>query len=288
MSLLGFQQALAELVMTPALRRRLAEGGADVDAALAAYELSARERRRLAAIARDPGVKTGTTIHRSFRLSMLLNTLPRTCKVLPPEALRELVHAYWKGTVPRSIQYVPEARRFAEFALARSRAGAIADNPYLDEVLETELAILSLAELEAWAPPPQPAAAAAPAGEGDEARGWRLHPLCRLVPFRHDPNAVLQPLAAGRVPPAGLAEGEHYLLLMARGGGRVDHRPVAQGEGRVLRACAAAGDAGTRAEDLPRSTGLAAGGSAAALAATARAGWTVRSGPPFTPQPQVK
>src|SRR5437764_905727 len=120
MSLLGFQQALAELVMTPALRRRVADGGAQVDAALAAYELSARERRRLEALARDPGLTTGTTIHRSFRLSMLLNTLPRTCKVLPPAALRELVHAYWQGTVPWSIQYVPEARRFAEFTLARS------------------------------------------------------------------------------------------------------------------------------------------------------------------------
>jgi hypothetical protein len=282
MSLRGFQQALSELVMTPALRRRVAAGGADGpdgDDALAVYELSARERRRLEALARDPGLKTGTTIHRSFRLSMLANALPRTCKVLAPPALRELVHAYWKENLPRSLQYVPEARRFAEFALERSRAGAVPENPYLDEVLETELAILSLAELEAWAPPPSAATAAVSSGaDGDdgEAWAWLLHPLCRVVSFRHDPEAVLQPLAAGRVPPAGLAEGEHYLLLLARGGGRVDHRPVSRDEGRVLRACAAAGDAGARAEDLPRSAGLEdAGRAAAALAATGRAGWTV-------------
>jgi hypothetical protein len=224
-SLLGFQQALSELVMTPALRRRIAEGGAAVGDALAAYELSDRERRRLAALARDPGLKMGTTIHRSFRLSMLANALPRTCKVLPPQALRELVHAYWKESLPRSLQYAPEARGFAEFALARSRAGAVPDSPYLDEVLETELAILALAEIPAKEP-----AADAPAsdGDGDSRR--------RVVPFRHDPDAVLGPLAAGRVPPGGLPEGEHYLLLTARGGGRVDLRALPREEGRALRA----------------------------------------------------
>ena len=223
MSLLGFQQALSELVMTPALRRRIAEGGAAVGDALAAYELSDRERRRLAALARDPGLKTGTTIHRSFRLSMLANALPRTCKVLAPQALRELVRVYWKEHLPRSLQYVPEARRFAEYARGRSRAGEIPDHPYLDEVLETELAILDLGELPAWEP-----AADALAADGDPRR--------RVVPFRHDPDAVLGPLAAGQAPPAGLPEGEHYLLLTARGGGRVDLRALPCEEGRALRA----------------------------------------------------
>ncbi len=282
MSLLAFQQALSELVMTPALRRRVAEGGAGGqggDDALAAYDLSDRERRRLAALARDPGLKTGTTIHRSFRLSMLLNTLPRTCKVLAPQALRELVHAYWKGTVPRSIQYVPEARRFAEFARERLRAGAVADNPYLGEVLETELAILALAERDPWSPPVEPettapaSAASEPAGDGPAS--WRLHPSCRMVPFRHDPGAVLQPLAAGVAPPADLAEGEHHFLLLSRGGGRVDMRQVARDEGRLLQACAAAGDAGALSSDLQCSTGLEAGIAAAAFAAACRAGWAI-------------
>jgi hypothetical protein len=228
MSLLGFQQALAELVMTPALRRRVAAGGAGGGEALAAYDLSDRERRRLQTLAGDPGLRTGTTIHRSFRLSMLANVLPRTCKALAPQALRVLVHAYWKENLPRSLEYVPEARRFAEYALARSRAGEVPDHPYLDEVLETELAILALAELPAWEPPTAPE----PAPED----GRELAPRRRLVPFRHDPDAVLGPLAAGEAPPAGLPEGEHYLLLTARGGGRVNLRSVACDEGRALQA----------------------------------------------------
>jgi hypothetical protein len=191
--------------------------------------------------------------------------------VLATPVLRELVQVYWKENLPRSLQYVPEARRFAEFARERLRAGAVADNPYLEEVLETELAILSLAEQPAWAPP----GAVAVSEPGGAARSWRLHPLCRVVAFRHEPNALLQPLAAGQAAPAGLPEGEHTLLLLAAGGGRVDHRPLPRDEGRLLRACAAAGDAGARAEDLPRSTGLEEPACAAALAATVRAGWTV-------------
>ncbi len=226
MSLLGFQQALAELVMTPALRRRVAQGGEEIGEALAVYDLSDRERRRLQALAADPGLRTGTTIHRSFRLSMLANVLPRTCKALAPQALRVLVHAYWKENLPRSLEYVPEARRFAEYALARSRAGEVPDHPYLDEVLETELAILALAELPAWEQPTEPAP--------DDGR--ELAPRRRLVPFRHDPDAVLGPLAAGEAPPAGLPEGEHYLLLTAGGGGRVNLRAVGRDEGRALQA----------------------------------------------------
>jgi hypothetical protein len=235
MSLLGFQQALAELVMTPALRRRVAEGGAGDGEALAAYDLSDRERRRLQALARDPGLRTGTTIHRSFRLSMLANVLPRTCKALAPQALRALVHAYWKENLPRSLEYVPEARRFAAYALARSRAGEVPDHPYLDEVLETELAILALAELPAWEPPTESGPESAP-GDGPEAGALPSDPRRRVVPFRHDPDAVLQPLAAGEAPPAGLPEGEHYLLLTARGGGRVNLRAVGRDEGRALQA----------------------------------------------------
>ena len=89
MSLRGFQLALSELVMKPGLRRRIADGAVGAEEALAGFELSDRERRRLEALARDARLKTGTTIHRSFRLSMLANTLPRTCKVLAPAG------AYW-------------------------------------------------------------------------------------------------------------------------------------------------------------------------------------------------
>lgn len=266
MSLRGFQQALSELVMQPALRRRLAEGpDEETAAALAAYDLSERERRRLASLARDPGVKTGTTIHRSFRLSMLANALPRTCKALRPPELKELVYAYWREHLPRSYQYLPEARGFAEFALARVRAGALA-NPFAEEVLEAELAMISLARAPAWQPPE------AEPGEAGEGSALRLHPLCRVVSFRHHPDALLAALAAG--PPSGdLPEGEHYLLLLSAGEGKIDLRALGREQGRMLRACEGEG---ASVGSLPARAGLPADECAALARELARTGWLVR------------
>ncbi|HVR99092.1 MAG TPA: hypothetical protein VMW27_20910 [Thermoanaerobaculia bacterium] len=224
MSLRGFQQALSELVMSPRFRSRVAEGPGE---ALAAYDLSDQERRRLESLAHDAGMKTGTLIHRSFRLSMLSNTLPRTCKVLGTQGLKELIDAYWRDHLPRNYVYAQEARRFAAFVLERLRAGEVA-NDYVEEVLETELALLALGEEPPWQlPRDEP-----PAGPA----GWtsRLHPSCRIVPFRHDPDRVLGTLAQGNVP-ADLPVGEFYLLLVGRDG-TVDLKPVSREQGRLLQA----------------------------------------------------
>src|SRR4051812_32758033 len=110
MSLQEFQRALSDLVMSPALRARVAAEG---DEDLGAYELSERELRRLKALARDPGLRTGALIHRASRLSMLSNTIPRTCRALGSRGLKELVHAYWNEHLPQSMLYVQEATRFA-------------------------------------------------------------------------------------------------------------------------------------------------------------------------------
>ena len=285
MSLRGFQLALSELVMKPGLRRRIAEG-AGVEEALGSFELSERERRRLEALARDGRLKTGTTIHRSFRLSMLANTLPRTCKVLAPAELKPLVHAYWRETLPRSLQYVPEAWRFAEFALARIREGAV-ENPYVEEVLELELATLALGRARAWEPPEgsprsQQGEAALPAGIGESSPArLRLHPACRIVRFRHSPEELLAPLAAGQAPPAGLAEGEYYLLLISRGEGRVDFRGVPLEQGRVMAACLGTGEGGdaeaaaAALENLPERTGLAMETCREAASTAMEQGWIV-------------
>jgi len=225
MSLPDFQRALSDLVMSPAFRTRVAE---EPEAELAAYELSERERRRLAAVARDPGLRTGMLLHRAFRLSMLSNTVPRTCAALGPSGLKTLVHAYWSEHPSQSMLYVKEAQRFADYAFARLAAGTY-EHPFLREVLEAELAILVLGKGRGAWEPPAPGAARLPERP-------RVHPLCRAVAFRHDPGALFQALDAG-LSPAGLAEEEHYLLLTAAGGGRVEMRPVAPEQGRALLAC---------------------------------------------------
>src|SRR5205823_6366283 len=43
----------------------------------------------------------------------------------------------------------------------------------------------------------------------------RLHPLVRLVRFRHEPKALLERLAAMEPPPYSVEEGEFPLLLVA-------------------------------------------------------------------------
>lgn len=209
MSLQGFQQALTDLVMSPALRARVSED----PSCLAGYDLSELERRRLAALARDPRVRTPTYLHRAFRLSMLANTLPRTCKALGPQGLRELTHAWWSEGPPRTMQYVKEALRFREFALGRLRDGSFRHD-FLEEILETEIAAVTLGRSGAVS-------------------------ASRVVPWRHDPDAVLAALDAGR-PLEGLPEGDYALLLTIEAGGRVALKAFGGEEAKALLATPAA------------------------------------------------
>ncbi len=222
MSLLAFQQTLAAMVASPDARRRAAAG----DEREWPSDLDARELRRLRALARDPGLRTGTLIHRSFRLSMLASSLPRSCKALGAQAIKALTHAYWSDHPPRSLLYRREALRFAAYALPRLRAGELT-SPWLPEVLEAEAAGLELleqADMGLLARTPD-AVESTP----------RLAPDCRLVPFRHEPLASMDALAAGRLP-EGLVEGEHYLLVRLAAPGRVEFLALDARDGRALRA----------------------------------------------------
>ena len=53
MSLPEFQRALAEMLMSPAFRTRVADYADGADGALSSFDLSDKELRRLAALARD-------------------------------------------------------------------------------------------------------------------------------------------------------------------------------------------------------------------------------------------
>jgi hypothetical protein len=233
MSLDGFQRALGALLMTPGLRAELARlPPAELPEALARYELTERERHRLHAVARQPGMRVTTVLHRAARLSMLSNTLPRTCVALGDGALQEVTHRYWKEHPPTSVQYVREALRFAGYLREHLRAGTWV-NPLLPEVLEAEVAMLELSRAQAPLPAP-----AGPALDGDawfEARP-RLAPGCRIVPFRREPLGVLRELAAGRLPPE-LPEGDYTLVLESVAPGRVAQHAVDAARGRLLRAC---------------------------------------------------
>lgn len=232
MSLDGFQQALAALLMTPGLRAELSRlPPPELPEALARFALTERERQRLHAVARQPGMRVTTVLHRAARLSMLSNTLPRTCVALGDRGLQEVTHGYWKEHLPTSVQYVREALRFAGFLRERLREGTRV-NPLLPEVLEAEVAMLELSRAGAFTP--DPLGPTPEGGDWEEARP-RLSPWCRAVPFRWEPLSVLRELSAGRLPPEQ-PEGEYVLVLESVAPGRVMQHAVDAARGRLLRA----------------------------------------------------
>lgn len=139
MTLHGFQQALSDLVLSPDLRSRVVDQGAD---ALTAFDLDSRETRRVVAIAGQSGLDAGIMIHRSFRLSMVVRSLPRTCRLLG-ERLSDLIHDYWRQHLPLHYNFVWESCRFAGYLRERQQEGTLAE-PWLHDILRIDLASLAL------------------------------------------------------------------------------------------------------------------------------------------------
>jgi hypothetical protein len=173
MSLLGYQQALCDLIASPPLCVRLR---ADV-AALDGYDLTARERRRLASVVAQPGMSTSCTLYRVNRITPLYSYLPLTCALLGDELMGE-AERYWSEGKPGDLQFGPETMRFGRFLQRRLHERAISD-PYLGEVLALELA-------------------------ANELR-WGARPRVRTVRFVHDPEPLLEALAEGRRPVRAIA-----------------------------------------------------------------------------------
>lgn len=197
MSLRGFQRALADLVASPAL---CAAVEADPRAALAAYDLDARERRRVADMAGRPGMAVNRALYRATRATPALTLLPLSCFLLG-ERLRAELERFWADGEddPRMDR---ETLRFGALLRARLASGEIRE-PALDEVLAFETASLELQlpDLDRDLPSAGP---------------LRLHPRVRAVRFGRDPAALLERLAERAPPPYTLEEGEFWLVIDAR------------------------------------------------------------------------
>ena len=202
MSLADFQRALADMVAAPDLALAVRNGAAG---ALDGYDLSARERSRLETVAAQPGMDVSCTLYRSNRLVPIALLLPYTCFVLG-ERIRDVAVAFW-STSPTDLQFAGEVDRFAAFLRERLRSEEL-DEPLLEELLDYELATKELRFL-----PRRRLAEDSANGEG----ALVLHPLVRLVHFRHDPAVLLARLAANEPPPYDLDEGDFPVLLVARG-----------------------------------------------------------------------
>lgn len=186
MTLLGYQQALCDLVASPSLCLRVRSDAATLDA----YDLTDRERRRLAAVVAQPGMSTSCTLYRVNRITPLYSYLPLTCALLGDDLIAE-AERYWSQGKPGDLQFGPETQRFAQFLRDRFAAGALA-SPYVGEVLELELTASALR--------------------------WGADPPRRTVRFAHDPEPLLAALADDRAPPPELPEGDYLVELDASGG----------------------------------------------------------------------
>ena len=184
MSLGGFQLALADMVGSEALCRAIR---ANPIGALSRYDLTNRERRRLAAVVWQRGMSATLTVQRSTRLTPLYTMLPLTIGLLGP-LLREVVDAYWAEASRLEVRFDLEARRFADYLVPRLRGGLVVtshEGARVADLLEIEVA-LETARLGIPVVPPPGAA-------------WRLAPGLRLVLLSYAPLLLLE--GATRSPP---------------------------------------------------------------------------------------
>ena len=201
MSLDVYQEVFCRMVASLAFRERVVERPDEV---LNDLDLTERERRRLLAIASDPGMRVNTAIHRANRISPLDHTLPLTCFLLG-HRLHVLFERYWSENPSENLQSPVECARFAAFLKGELTSGRLVD-PYVEDVLEfertcTELRFFTEEELR-------------------EAASLRdgLSPLVRVVTFHHDPVPLLESLANREMPPSDLPAGEFHLLIDCRSG----------------------------------------------------------------------
>lgn len=206
MTLASFQRAICDLIASPGLCLALR---AEPEVTLAPYELSARERRRLIEVVWQRGMSTNCTLYRSNRVTPIYTLLNYTCRALGGE-FASLIDQFWNAQEYQDRQFHGEVERFAAFLRRQIAAGAVS-SPFAGELLEFELAInalefsprkQALRDLAALAPP-------------DADTPCRLHPLARVVYFRHDPEALLRVLASGAILPASLPVRESLVALSA-------------------------------------------------------------------------
>jgi len=187
MSLLGFQRALADLSASPDL---CSQAIADPNPVLAPYDLTERERARLAAMVRHRLMATNCVLYRANRITPVYVFFPMTCRLLGRE-LRSELDAFWRAAAGVDLQYYTETARFARFLRERIASGELR-NEYLAEIVDYEAAATEL-----------------------RFAGRNSDDLRRRVRFTHDPAPLLDALSSRAPIPPGLARGEYEVLLDA-------------------------------------------------------------------------
>jgi hypothetical protein len=136
--LVDFQQALADLVSSPAL---CTEARRDPAVLRGRYQLTDRESRRLTQIVNHPGMACNCMLYRANRLAPLALNLPDLVKALGPD-LRDCLDAFWTEFSNTDVHFYVESYRFCEFIqreIARGRTFA----PDVAPALHREMSILA-------------------------------------------------------------------------------------------------------------------------------------------------
>ncbi len=194
MSLRAFQQALVDLTLAPRKARTLRQGDIGV---LANFDLTARERERLLAVVRQPGMPVNCSLSRGNRFEVIAETFPMTCVLLEP-VLRQLLDELWAEWRPANYQLTGEEAAFATL-LARKRAEGELPIEYLDEIFAYELACREMAHRMRIQTSPE-------------------SPIEVVVEFQHAPDALLPPLSQLATPPAGLPRGHYRARIQLQDG----------------------------------------------------------------------
>jgi hypothetical protein len=203
MSLAQFQLAMTELIASP---ERCLDARWDPVSALARYELTARERRRLIDAVRQKGMSTHCALYRSHRITPIYTSLHLSCLALADRLEAEL-DEYWKSAEFSDRRFRLEIERFASFLKRRVEAGEIAIDS-LTELLDFELASNELRFL----PRRRILLEAGNLARCTREDPARVHPLLRVARFSHDPKLLFAAVAHG-YPGDSLPRQESHVVL---------------------------------------------------------------------------
>ena len=208
MTLRAFEHALSELVASPASCLAVRGGGDDF---FRRFDLSEKEKKRLKEVVWQKGMSVSCSVYRSNRITPLYTMLHFSCLLLA-DRLKTEVDQYWAISDAPDLQFKPEIERFGRFLKSRIVTGVIT-NPYLDEILDYELAVNALQFISRQKILVQIQSATSQPESGP----LQLNPLIRVVRFRHEPFELLKYLEQEKVPPSEVPGGEFFIVINAAG-----------------------------------------------------------------------
>lgn len=199
MSLKSFQLALAEIISNPQTGKRYSENPNLMDSR---YELTEKEKERLAAMAGQKGMRANYMLYQMNRMTPLSMFMGYTLKVLRPQ-LMAVLQQFWAQYPQTSFQFRDELAFFVAFLKQEMDADRLSI-PYLRDIVAIDEAINDIR---------------LPNEDTQEEANdefYTLHPLARIVFLEHDPDMLVEAMVtfnpAVPIPDIPLAT-SHYALF---------------------------------------------------------------------------